>query len=55
MKEEYQQIIEEYDKTLSMLREEWMSEKDKSKALVWIEKINQFLDERLRLMKLRDK
>lgn len=53
MKKEYETLIAEHDKTLSYLRSEWLESltKDKDK---WMEKINAALDERLRLMKLRD-
>ena len=53
MQTEYQRHIAELDKTLSMLRERWMESKlaDKSK---WMDRINSMLDERLRLMSLRD-
>ena len=53
MQTEYQRHIAELDKTLSMLREGWMESKpaDKSK---WMDRINSMLDERLRLMSLRD-
>lgn len=53
MKNEYKKLIAEHDKTLSYLRSEWVEPllKDKPK---WKEKIDAALDERLRLMKLRD-
>ena len=54
MKKEYETLIAEHDKTLSYLRSEWLESltKDKDK---WLTKINAALDERIRLMKLRDK
>ena len=54
MKSEYVTLIAEHDKTISYLRSEWLDSltKDKDK---WLEKINAALDERLRLMALRDK
>ena len=54
MKKEYENLISEHDKTLSYLRSEWLDSltKDKDK---WLEKINTALDERIRLMALRDK
>ena len=53
MTKEYITLIAEHDKTLSYLRSEWMDSltKDKDK---WLTNINAALDERLRLMKLRD-
>ena len=53
MREEYKRLIGEVDKTLSMLREGWMSALDHERAK-WRERLDAMLDERLRLMKLRD-
>jgi hypothetical protein len=54
MEDEYKHLIAEYDKTLQLLRKEWIDAalKDKEK---WTERIDCALDERSRLMKLRDK
>ena len=54
MKSEYITLIAEHDKTLDYLRSEWIDSliKDKDK---WLNKIDAALDERLRLMALRDK
>ena len=48
-----QQAIVVLDKTLSMVREGWMEAKiaDKPK---WMDRINLMLEERFRLMSLRD-
>lgn len=53
MRSEYEKLIAEHDKTLSLLR---ASKLDASPKLhsAWDERINAALDERLRLMALRD-
>lgn len=52
---EYSTLIAELDKTLSIVREMWMEASpespEKRKAML---RLDQLLDERLRLMKLRD-
>lgn len=53
MKEEYKRMIAEMDKTLSMLRESWMAAVMEEKPR-WLDRLNAMLDERFRLMKLRD-
>ena len=53
MKSEYLRLITECDKNLSLLRESWLEAKVEKKGR-WLELINQSLDERLRLMALRD-
>jgi hypothetical protein len=53
MKNEYQKLIDEHDKTLGMLRADWLRAEPAEKGK-WIERINAALDERLRLMRLRD-
>jgi hypothetical protein len=47
-------VIEAVDEVLSLLREKWMNEKDDKKKVKLSKKIDSVLDERLRLMKLRD-
>jgi|694.fasta_scaffold14164_14 hypothetical protein len=47
-------VIEAVDEVLSLLREKWMNEKDDKKKVELSKKIDSVLDERLRLMKLRD-
>lgn len=53
MKEQYINIIKEFDKTLLLLRKRWIRCKANKKH-TWIKRIDEALDERLRLMKLRD-
>jgi hypothetical protein len=53
MKSEYLKLIAECDKNLSLLRESWMESSVKKKSR-WMGLINQALDERFRLMTLRD-
>ncbi len=53
MKEEYTNLIVEHDKTLSMLRQHWLSD-GPTEEKKWMERINSALDERGRLMRLRD-
>ena len=53
MKQEYINLIAELDKLLSGLRENWMEATGQNKTN-WFKKINSSLDERNRLMKLRD-
>jgi len=54
MKKEYIKLIKEHDKTLDYLRKEWMEALDTKTKAPWREKLDTALDERLRLMKLRD-
>lgn len=53
MKHEYQKLITEHDKTLSMLRRQWIEAAPADKPK-WLARIDAALDERLRLMALRD-
>lgn len=53
MKPEYDRHIAELDKTLSMIRKGWMDAKPAEKPK-WMDQIDSMLDERLRLMSLRD-
>lgn len=53
MKHEYAKLIAEHDRTLSMLRKQWMEAESKDQPK-YMERINAALDERLRLMALRD-
>lgn len=46
--------IEAVDEVLGMLREKWMKEKDEKNKTKTMKKIDSVLDERSRLMKLRD-
>lgn len=53
MKQQYEQMIAVHDGTLGLLRKHWMKVSAKD-AVGWMEQINAALDERLRLMALRD-
>lgn len=53
MRHEYAKLIAEHDRTLSMLRKQWMEAETKDQPK-YMERINAALDERLRLMALRD-
>jgi len=53
MRHEYKKLINEHDKTLSMLRKQWMSAEGQDRNK-YQQRIDEALDERLRLMKLRD-
>ena len=46
--------IKKVDEKLSILRESWLDSKPEKKP-TWMSKINAALDERLKLMKIRDK
>lgn len=54
MKQEYEKLIEELDKTLSMSRSLWMAAKDSAERNKWRIRLDELLDERRRLMKCRD-
>lgn len=47
------QQIEQVDEKLTILRESWMDSKPE-KRLMWMAKIDAALDERSKLMKIRD-
>jgi len=53
MKNEYIEKIAQVDEKLSILRESWMDSQQEKKP-AWMSKINAALDERSKLMKLRD-
>lgn len=53
-KKQQHAVIEAVDEVLGLLREKWMNEKDDKKKVELFKKIESVLDERLRLMKLRD-
>jgi hypothetical protein len=53
MSNEYAKLIEEHDKTLSLLRSQWLEADEKHKSQ-FMGRMNSSLDERLRLMRLRD-
>jgi hypothetical protein len=52
-KEQILEKIKQVDEKLSILRESWADSKPEKRAS-WMIKINQVLDERIELMKLRD-
>lgn len=54
MKNEYIKLIIEVDRVLSMLRGLWLDADSTEEAHEWYIKINKTLEERIRLMKLRD-
>jgi len=54
MKQHYIKLIEEVDKTLSLVRVYWLDGRDEFEKSKWMKRINELLDERLKLMKLRD-
>lgn len=53
MKNEYTALIKHHDNTLSLLRKNWMAAKGKEKG-EYMKLLNESLDERNRLMELRD-
>ena len=53
MKDEYIKLISELDRTIDLLRTHWLEAQFKDKAR-WLSRIDTTLDERLRLMALRD-
>jgi len=55
MKNEYIKLIVEIDKVISMLRGLWLDAENSVEADKWYMKINKALEERSRLMLLRDK
>ena len=54
MQNEYVKLIKELDKTLSMVRALWLESKTPDEKAKWRGRIDDLLDERLRLMKSRD-
>ena len=54
MQNEYVKLIKELDKTLSMVRALWMESKTPEEKGKWRGRIDELLDERLRLMNSRD-
>lgn len=48
------ELIADLDKTISMIRESWLDAKPESKPK-YMDRLNSLLDERYRLMQLRDK
>lgn len=54
MQNEYLKLIAELDKTLSMVRSLWLDANDAAEKTKWRVRLDELLDERLRLMKCRD-
>ena len=54
MNNQYVKLIEELDKTLSMTRTFWMDARSNDDKKKWYKRLDELLEERLRLMKLRD-
>jgi hypothetical protein len=54
MNNQYIKLIEELDKTISMTRTFWMDARTNEDKAKWYKRINELLDERFRLMGLRD-
>ena len=54
MKAEYERLIAEHDKTLSLLRSQWLGTDNKTDKARYYNLIEDALGERSRLMKLRD-
>ena len=50
---EYENLLKQLDSILCLMRDEWLEAGIKNKNK-WEQKIDKALDERLRLMKLRD-
>lgn len=54
MKSHYIKLIEELDKTISMARTCWMEARSTDDTKKWYKRIDELLEERMRLMKARD-
>ncbi len=54
MTHQYDSLISELDKTLSMVRTFWMEARDDGEKRKNTNRLNELLDERLRLMSARD-
>jgi len=55
MKQHYIKLIEELDKTITMVRAFWQDGRDTGEKTKWRKRLDELLDERLKLMNLRDK
>ena len=51
---QYVKLIEELDKTIGLARSSWMDARSNDDKNKWYKRINELLEERLRLMRLRD-
>lgn len=54
MHSEYIDLIAQIDRVLSMIREFWLAANHPGEIAKWRDRLDQSLDERLRLMRLRD-
>jgi hypothetical protein len=54
MTNQYIKLIEELDKTISMTRTFWMDARTNEDKKKWHKRIDELLEERMRLMNLRD-
>lgn len=54
MNKDYIKLIEELDKTLSMARGCWIDARSTDDKRKWYKRLDELLEERSRLMKLRD-
>lgn len=54
MRDQYIALIAELDKTISMVRSFWIEARDEGEKRKNMLRLDQLLDERFRLMKLRD-
>ncbi len=54
MTSSYLTLIAELDKTISMVRTYWMEARDDGEKRKTLNRLNELLDERLRLMSARD-
>jgi len=54
MKQDYIKLIEELDKTLSMARTCWIDARSTDDKKKWYKRLDELLEERMRLMNLRD-
>ena len=51
---QYVKLIEELDKTISLARSSWMDARSTDDTRKWHKRIDELLEERMRLMRLRD-
>jgi hypothetical protein len=54
MNNQYVKLIEELDKTISMTRTFWLDARTSEDKKKWYKRIDELLEERMRLMNLRD-
>jgi len=54
MTNQYIKLIEELDKTISMTRTFWIDARTNEDKAKWYKRVDELLEERMRLMNLRD-